>query len=63
MTVTDDDGTTIEVTEPRMVKLVRALVRPRRQARMASIAHGELIVAFAEPHRRLALKWAECEGE
>lgn len=61
MTVTDDDGNTIEVREPRARRMIRYLAG--RQDKLARYAAGELELHFGDARQRLHVKWTELESE
>ena len=58
-TFTDADGTEHQVAEPRVLRMIRALIG--RQGKVARMKSGEVALHFGSPHQPLKVKWTESE--
>lgn len=58
---TDIDGSIIDVVEPRVIKILRAIAR--RQGRIARIHHGAIEAHFSHPTQPTTVKITESESD
>ena len=55
------DGKAMEVSEPRVCRMILALVT--RQERIKGISQGDVQIHFAAPDRKLNVRLAEADRE